>query len=121
MTCSEKVRSLFECIDRKDADGFAGYLAEDAVFRFGNAEPVAGRDAVREMVAGFFQSIAALSHNVEQSWEVDGHLIAHGQVTYTRHDGTTLTVPFADLLATRDGLISEYLIFADVSELYAGA
>ncbi len=38
---------MFAVVDRLDADTFAGYYAEDAVLRFGNAAPVHGRDAIR--------------------------------------------------------------------------
>jgi len=42
-------------------------------------------------------------------------------VTYTRHDSSTLTVPFANILRFEGDLIDEYLIFLDVSELYKSA
>ncbi len=29
----------FACIDRRDADGFAGFLSESGTFRFGNQAP----------------------------------------------------------------------------------
>ena len=73
------------------------------------------------MVAGFFDSIAGVSHRVIDSWCVDGKLTCHGTVSYTRHDGSVLTVPFANIMTLRQGSgrASEYLIFADTSELYA--
>ena len=40
-----------------------------------------------------------------------------GQVTYTRHDGSQLSVPFANIFKLRDGLIGEYRIFGDFSAL----
>jgi hypothetical protein len=39
-------------------------------------------------------------------------------VTYTRHDGSTLRVPFANVFKVDAGLVAEYLIFVDVSRLY---
>ena len=60
--------SLFAAIDARDADGFVEYLCEDGVFRFGNAEPVAGRAAIREAVAGFFSTIAGLEHRLTRTW-----------------------------------------------------
>jgi hypothetical protein len=38
---------LFADVDRKDAALFAKYLADDAVFRFANADEVIGRDTSR--------------------------------------------------------------------------
>src|SRR3954466_13817877 len=37
---------LFADVDRKDAVLFAKYLADDAVFRFANADEVVGRDNI---------------------------------------------------------------------------
>jgi len=39
-------------------------------------------------------------------------VVCHGIVTYTRHDSSALTVPFANILTVEDGLFSKYLIFA---------
>lgn len=109
---------LFAAIDRRDADAFASHLAEDVVFQFGNAAPVAGRAAVREAVAGFFGSIAGLAHTLEQGWTTPDAVIVRGQVTYTRHDGSTLTVPFANLLELAGDGIARYGIFIDISALH---
>ncbi len=108
---------LFAAIDRRDADAFARHLAADVVFQFGNAAPVQGRAAVREAVAGFFSSIAGLAHTVERGWDTGDAVIVRGQVTYTRHDGRTLTVPFANLLELADDRIARYGIFIDISSL----
>jgi len=67
---------------------------------------------------GFFASIAALEHEIAERWEVPGGWVVHGVVSYTRQDGSVLTVPFAILLKTATAGITEYLIFADTSELY---
>jgi len=54
------------------------------------------------------------------SWEVPGFVICHGSVTYTRKDAGQVTLPFANVLAVHGNLIRDYLIFADVSPLFAG-
>lgn len=42
--------NLLADIDRMDADAWATYLAEDAVMRFGNADPVRGHQGCRVTV-----------------------------------------------------------------------
>jgi ketosteroid isomerase-like protein len=120
MEGKDRLQSLFQSIDRQDVDAFLALLCEDAIFRFGNAEPVKGKSAVRDVVHGFFSSIETLHHDVREVWDVGNALICHGMVTYTRHDSSTLTVPFANILRVEGDLIDEYLIFADVSQLYGG-
>ena len=119
MNDSKWVNRLFAAIDGKDAAAFADFLTEDAVFRFGNAAPVSGKAAIRETVAGFFGSIRALRHEVTDAWTLPDVVVAVGQVTYTRHDGSTLSVPFADVFRMRGELAREYLIYVDASRLYA--
>ena len=114
-------QQLFQSIDSKDADAFMTFLADDVVFRFGNAEPVKGKTAVVEAVKGFFSSINDLHHELERVWNEEDALVCHGFATYTRHDQSTLRVPFANVLMLRDGLITDYYIFNDTSELYRDA
>ena len=112
---------LFMAIDNRDARAFQSFLTEDTVFRFGNAEAIHGRANAEAAVAGFFSSIAGLKHDVRGIWETGDAVISHGFVTYTRHDASTLTIPFANIFMMKDSLVSEYLIFADTSALYATA
>lgn len=113
------MKALFDAIDAKDVAGFGSYLADDCLFRFGNMSAVEGRTEVEAFVAGFFDSIDALRHELVDSWNTAEGLVCHGQVTYTRKNGTLLSVPFANVFKMGDGGIKEYLIFADTSALYA--
>lgn len=111
-------QELFQSIDNQDTEAFLSFLADDVTFRFGNAPSVTGKAAVGEAVSGFFSSIQAIQHDLTACWNEDGAVICHGTVTYTRHDSTTLSVPFANVLEMDNALIKGYLIFVDISELY---
>ena len=113
------LQDLFAAIDSRDADRFVGFLTGDAVFRFGSAPPVQGRDAVRQAVEGFFGTIAGLSHELRSSLAAGKTVVCEGEVTYTRHDQSTITLPFADVFELEDGLISHYKIYMDIGPLYA--
>ena len=121
MQQNEWAVKLFESIDNQDADAFASFLAEEVHFQFGNAPTVHGKAEVTEVVRSFFSSIKGLRHEVTQHWHESDAVISHGMVTYTRHDDSVLRVPFANILKTRDNLIDEYLIYADLSALYGTA
>ena len=120
MSIPNWVTPLFQSIDSKDTAGFLSCLADDVSFRFGNAEPVIGRAAVASMIEPFFQAVAGLQHEIHDAWEIDKTTIVKGDVTYTRHDGTTLKVPFANILKRPAGTIDEYLIYVDASMLFSG-
>ena len=109
---------LFQSIDKKDTDSFMAFLADDVFFRFGNAEPVHGKNNVANGVKGFFESVKDLQHDINETWVIDNSVICHGFVTYTRHDDSKLSVPFANVFKLENQLIKEYLIYVDISELY---
>ena len=110
---------VFAAIDRQDPAAFVGFLSDDAVFRFGSAPPVQGREAILAAVDGFFGTIAGLSHAIAKV-VVDGSTqFIEGEVTYTRLDGTEITLPFTDVFEVDGELIAHYKIYMDISLLYA--
>lgn len=115
------LNELFAAIDRRDAAAFAEFLTDDAVFYFANAAPVRGKSAIEDAVAGFFRVIAAIEHQIDDSWDTGDVLICHGRVSYTRHDEQVVTVPFALVLYLHQDKIREYRIFADHSAVFASS
>ena len=110
---------LFVSIDAMDTEGFLGFVAPDAEFRFGSAPAVRGHDGIGAAVGGFFASIAALSHDLQRIVAQGDTVVCEGEVTYTRHDGSTITLPFCNVFETNDGLITLYRIYIDAAPLYA--
>ena len=110
---------MFAAIDTKDSAAFVSYLTEDAVFRFGSAPPVQGRDAIQAAVEGFFGTILGCAHEIRNTFQCDDTIICEGEVTYQRHDESKVTLPFTDVLEYSDDLISHYKIYIDVGPLYA--
>jgi len=110
--------ALFRSIDTKDTRQFLTFLTEDAQFRFGNQPPAVGAQTIASMLDGFFPSIKALRHTILNNWTAADHVICEGTVTYTRHNGSTLCVPFVDVFAMTGALIKDFRIYVDVSQLY---
>lgn len=110
--------SLFAGIDAKDHQLFGTFLTDDAQFRFANFPPIVGKDAIVAFLEGWFQSIAAIKHSNLNVRYGDGFALTEGIVTYTRHSGSTLEVPFANVFNLVDGKIKDYLIYVDNSTLY---
>lgn len=113
------LRQLFAAVDASDATRFSDFLAPDAVFRFGAAPAVQGRQEITTAVAGFFSSIAGCNHRLARTWSGDGTLACEGEVTYRRHDGSEITLPFVNVFELSDNLISGYRIYIDIGPLYA--
>ncbi len=123
MTVDDATRALlddlFARIDEKDTERFLDFLTDDASFRFGSAPPAQGREVIRTVLDGFFASIAGLSHELSRAVEETGAIICEGTVTYTRHDGSKIALPFADILELEGDRISNYKIYMDAGPLYA--
>ena len=73
---SRDIAAIFADIDAFDPDKFVAHLTPDAKFRFANADPVTGRAAVKEAVAGFFSSIDGLTHHILNVYESGETVVA---------------------------------------------
>jgi ketosteroid isomerase-like protein len=112
-------KSLFATIDGKQAHDFAQFLTPEGEFRFGNQPAVQGREHVEAYVAAFFGMIGSSRHELRHTWNDGATRACEGFVTYTRLDGSTLTVPFANVFYMREDKIARYLIFIDNGALFA--
>jgi ketosteroid isomerase-like protein len=113
------LKSVMGSVDAKDAERFISHLTDDATFKFANMDPVTGKENIEQAVAGFFDSIKGLSHKLLDTVEQDGTIAMRGEVTYTRHDDSQLTIPFVNFFKINGYKIKEYLIYVDASQLYA--
>lgn len=112
------IQDLFGAIDKFDTKAFASYLDENARFKFANIPVITGKNNIFEFVAGFFQSIKAIRHKNLESYELEGIRFVMGNVTYTRLDGSTLSVDFSNTFKLNGNKIKDYLIFIDNSDLF---
>jgi ketosteroid isomerase-like protein len=114
--------NMFGDIDRMDAAAWASYLAPDAVMRFGNAEPVNGRDACRDALAGFYDTIKGLRHQIVEQWVHGSTTIVEAVVTYTRGDDRQVDVPVVTVYRTNpEDLIADYRVYIDLAPVFADA
>ena len=114
--CTE---DLFAAIDAMNTAKFVGYLSDNARFRFGSSGVVTGRNAIGQAVDAFFASIGGLEHRLLETWVHPTTTICEGEVTYTRKDGSTVTLPFVDVFRMDGELVGEYLIYMDIAPLFS--
>jgi hypothetical protein len=118
MEIRDKIENLFNTIDEMDAKRFAEFLTEDGVFKFGNFPAAVGREAIITAVDNFFKSIKALKHKYINMWILPDTIFYRGEVTYTRHDGSTITLPYFNVFGIDGELIEDYQIYMDINPLY---
>jgi limonene-1,2-epoxide hydrolase len=49
----------------------------------------------------------------------DKAVACEGEVTYTRHDGSKITLPFVNIFEVSAGLITLYRVYIDIAPLFA--
>jgi ketosteroid isomerase-like protein len=116
---SDWVKNYYAVVDSMDIEKYGALHTEDVRLRFGNAEPVVGRDAVVRGIADFWASIKALRHNFVQTWEEGNVEIVEALIDYTRHDGKVVTVPCVSILRKRGDLLQDLRIYIDIAPVYA--
>jgi limonene-1,2-epoxide hydrolase len=110
---------LFASIDAMDTESFLGFIAEDCTFRFGSSPPVTGREGIGASVNDFFSMFAALEHKLLRIVADGNAVVCEGDVTYTRHDESKITLPFVNVFEVENKLISLYRIYIDIGPLFA--
>jgi hypothetical protein len=117
------ISDLTEAIDAKDAAAFAAFLTDDAIFRIGNQPAVRGRNSIALYCTDFFAMLASNKHTLVSAFESNQEIAWQGVVTYVRLDGTTVVLPFCNILRldAADGKICDYLVYIDNSPLFTAA
>ena len=111
------VKDLYQAVDNKDLNYLTNHLSENVKFRIGNNQAIENKQEALEANKGFFSSIHSMLHTLEKIVEKGKDLMCYGTVDYQRLDGTKHSAYFSTFLTIEDGLIEDYLVFADVSGL----
>jgi ketosteroid isomerase-like protein len=112
--------SLFAAFDRGDIDGYLEYLAPDASLRFGNAEPIHGRAAIKESLQEFCKVFNRIRHDHVATWRGPDGAAVEADVTYERIDGREVHVPAVTICRFDEhGLVGDYRVFIDLAPLFA--
>ncbi|WP_102317006.1 nuclear transport factor 2 family protein [Enterovibrio norvegicus] len=117
------VRNLYQAVDNKNVDYLSNVLTEQSRFRLGNYPEVTDKTQILEGNRQFFSSIEAMKHTIDNivfqhSDKTDStHISCFGTVDYVRLDGSDHAAVFSTFLDVKNGLISDYRVFADLSGL----
>ena len=114
---TEWATEFFRRADALDAAGVSELLSDDVVLIFGNWDEQTGRETVHETFAGFYDTIAGMSHAVRNLWKVPGGAIVESNVTYEKPDSTSVSIPATTILSRSSGKIDGIRIYIDVSPL----
>jgi ketosteroid isomerase-like protein len=115
----EYVSKVNEAVDSMDERRLAPFLTKNCTFVYANHAPVIGRENIAETSKAFMALIAEIKHRLLDTWAIDDVIVSRLEVTYTRKDGSTLTVPAVTIWRMRERQIDDYRIYIDVAPLFA--
>jgi ketosteroid isomerase-like protein len=123
LQAQQLIKNLYQAVDNKNVDYLNENLAQAVRFRIGNYPAVTDKAEILEANRQFFNSIHSMSHTIEdviyKAADENGRdkMVCHGRVDYVRLDGTKHDAVFSTVLEVENSLITDYLVFADLSGL----
>jgi hypothetical protein len=113
---------FFRSADSFDIEQLVGWFADDIEVRFGNQPAITGKANAREAFVGFWSSIGGMRHARESLVSLGDMAAQASIVTYTRHDGSDVSMPVSShLRRSGPGQIDRLWIFIDMAPLFAVA
>jgi len=110
---AETVIRLFSRGEAFDSVGFADFFTDTPMYHFGNYDPCLTKQAIIASTDAFFGFVAALYHDIRNLWEVGDAVFVEMDVKYWRKDGTSVTLPCADIFRFEGDKVSELRIYMD--------
>ena len=124
----ELVEDMYTACDETRAEAFAGYFGEDALFRWGNLDPVEGPGRIASFVGRFFEDIQTLDHTFTGVYEADvadgdgdepATVVIESVVTYTLPEGSKVDVPATTALdVDASNVVVGARVYVDTSPVY---
>jgi limonene-1,2-epoxide hydrolase len=111
----ELVRRFCAAWTSTDPEGLAAFFTDDAVYHNMPVEPVTGRDAIRDTIAGFTAGVERIEFRVH-------HAVADGAVVLTERTDvfvlphTTIELPVMGTFEVRDGRIAAWRDYFDLNQ-----
>jgi hypothetical protein len=113
---------FFRAADTFSVPNLLAWFADGVEVRFGNAPPIQGKAAAEQAFQQFYGGLKGMRHRCE-SQVIAGDLGAQMSiVTYTRSDGSEVSMPVAShLRRVGEKQIDRLWIFIDLAPLFAAA
>jgi len=119
MDNGEIVRDFLQAWSRLDPEELAGYFAEDGVYHNIPTGPVAGRENIQNMIAGF------ISAWTETEWEVlnlvaEGDVVIAERIDHTKAGDKAVDLPCTGVFELENGKIRVWRDYFDLGTYVKG-
>ena len=119
MDNEKTIRAFIEAWSRLDADELASYFAEDGVYHNMPMGPIAGRENVKQMIAGFISSWT------ETEWDVlnlisQGDVVVAERLDRTKAGDKAVDLPCTGVFEMESGKIKVWRDYFDLGTYAKG-
>ena len=114
----QKVEEMIGALMAQDWPRFVPYFSKDLFYKVGAAEPMHGAEACANFLAHVYTKLEPTSHDVRGMWEIGNVVIVEMDANYrVIADGTPVQVPCCDVYRFENGLIEEWRVYPDASNV----
>lgn len=110
------VREMCAAWAQPDPDRIASFFTEDAVYHNIPMEPVVGRQAIRDFVAGFAGALDGIDFVIHHQVTA-GDLVMNERTDTLRGGGKETPLPVMGTFEIRDGLIAAWRDYFDLAAI----
>ncbi len=100
-----------------DPEALAAYFTEDAVYHNIPMEPVQGRDAIRQFIAGFVAAVDGIEFKVHRQVSAGAVVMNERTDVMHRKDGGEVPLPVMGVFEVRDGQIAAWRDYFDLATI----
>ncbi|WP_330182386.1 SgcJ/EcaC family oxidoreductase [Nocardia sp. NBC_01503] len=116
------VREMCAAWVQPDADHIASFFTEDAVYHNIPMDPVVGRQAIRDFIAGFAAALDGIDFKIHRQL-VTGNLVMNERTDVLRGAGRETELPVVGVFEITDGKIAawrDYFDMAPITRAFGG-
>jgi limonene-1,2-epoxide hydrolase len=111
----EIVTRFCEAWSKLDLDEIVGFLSDDAVYHNIPLDPVTGRDAIRETIAGFTAGVDRVEFEILNT-AVNGNVVLNERIDRFVSPERTIALPVMGTFEVTDGHITAWRDYFDLNQ-----
>jgi limonene-1,2-epoxide hydrolase len=116
-SADELVTEFCKLWDSPDPEELAGYFTDDAVYHNIPMDPVQGREAIKEFIAGFLGAFDGIDFNVHRQVS-DGALVMNERTDVMRRkDGGQIALPVMGVFEVQGDRIAAWRDYFDMATI----
>ena len=112
----EVVNDFCDAVNKQDLEAVVAFFSDDAVYHNIPLDPITGRDAIRETLAGFLTMFGQMTFETIHAL-ADGPIVATERVDRFTTDDRTIALPVAGFFEVHDGKITAWRDYFDMGQV----